>query len=542
MDAADGANVRRVSQVAPYKHFDLPRWSHDGRRLAFEGSGAVNKNKRLFIVNLDGTGLQAFANSAPDWSPDDKQLAFEFIGDRAARPGICVQNVDGRGRDWLLAGLCPRWSPDGSQMAYLSANQLMVRELIEGTDRELIGEPFDEIRGGQAWSPDGERIAFVGRRQDHDELWIISSAGWAKGSKMRWRGSPMGPACWSPDGRRLAVSLNDVVHTLDADDERAPQPLPGQSGKNKDPAWSPDGKRIALVSNRMWASEAQKVEGTGRPRLEEIQRYTKGSIVYGAAFTPDGRRLVLGGDPVHTGVQVWNLATDKAKRLGGQGISIAMFPDGRRFATSWLSPTIQIIDIDTGEIVRELQHGNTVRSIAVSKDGGRLLSGGLDRIARVWDPTSGETLCTFEEHQHWITRAAFSPNCREAITVGHDKTLRVWDANTARQRLAIAHPDVVWGLAVSPDGSQILTGTGGPLSGNPLLLVIDRGEDNTLRLWNSADGKLLREMRGHTHAAYTLDISPDGRLAVSGGWDGTIRLWDLQTGAELSRVEGGQGA
>ncbi len=71
--------------------------------------------------------------------------------------------------------------------------------------------------------------------------------------------------------------------------------------------------------------------------------------------------------------------------------------------------------------------------------------------------------------------------------------------------------------------------------------MIDRGEDNTLRLWNSADGKLLREMRGHTHAAYTLDISPDGRLAVSGGWDGTIRLWDLQTGAELSRVEGGQG-
>ncbi len=299
----------------------------------------------------------------------------------------------------------------------------MVRELIEGTDRELIGEPFEEIRGGQAWSPDGERIAFVGRRQDHDELWIISSAGWARDPRCDGAGRRWGP----PAGRPMAGAWRSASTTSST---RSMPTTNGRRNRCRDKA---EKTRSRLVARRQADRAGQQSDvglrgaesrgdrsasAGGNPTVYE------GNIVYGTAFTPDGRRLVLGGDPVHTGVQVWNLATDKAKRLGGQGISIAMFPDGRRFATSWLSPTIQIIDIDTGEIVRELQHGNTVRSIAVSKDGGAL-SGGLDRIARVWDPTSGETLCTFDEHQHWITRAVFSPNGREAITVGHDKTLRV---------------------------------------------------------------------------------------------------------------------
>jgi WD40 repeat protein len=159
----------------------------------------------------------------------------------------------------------------------------------------------------------------------------------------------------------------------------------------------------------------------------------------------------------------------------------------------------------------------------------------------VWDVEGGEKICTCDKHKEWITRAAFAPDGKEVFSVGEGKKLLIWDAKTGKQRLAIDHPGPIWGLAVSPDGRYIVTGTGGTFNGDPTGLMLNQGDDNVVRMWDAAGGKLVREMKGHTHTVYTIDISPDGRLAVSGGWDGTIRLWELESGAELSRIEGGKG-
>jgi WD40 repeat protein len=218
-----------------------------------------------------------------------------------------------------------------------------------------------------------------------------------------------------------------------------------------------------------------------------------------------------------------------------------MFPDGQRFATTWHSSTIRVLKIDTGEVVREMDHGDIVRTIAVSKDGSRLVSGGLNNLLHVWDTSTGERIGGYDGHKQYIARALFSPDGKQVFSGGEDKQLVSWDATSGKERLRIAHPDAIWGLAISPDGSRVLTGTGGPLDGRPLLLKVSQGSDNALRLWETSTGKLVREMRGHTHAVFSLDISPDGRLAVSGGWDGTTRLWNLETGRELSRIEAEQG-
>ena len=146
----------------------------------------------------------------------------------------------------------------------------------------------------------------------------------------------------------------------------------------------------------------------------------------------------------------------------------------RTAAVCGTSVKIGIGNIDDGKSIRVLHSGGVCISVDFSPDGGRLVSGSINNQAVMWDVASGNRLTVFEKHNASLTRALFLPNAEEVASAGQDKILRIWNAKTAEQRLAIEHPDVVWGLAVSPDGRLIATGTGGPTVGNPIMHRIER--------------------------------------------------------------------
>src|SRR5262249_43473089 len=58
-------------------------------------------------------------------------------------------------------------------------------------------------------------------------------------------------------------------------------------------------------------------------------------------------------------------------------------------------------------------------------------------------------------------------------------------------------------------------------------------EDGLIRVWDAATFRPVVEPKGHTAAAKWLEVSPDGRLALSTGADRSVRLWDLASGKEL---------
>lgn len=543
----DGTNVRNLVSLNDFKWLGNPRWSHDGKRLAFDGKS--NAKPRLFTLGADGKNLLDLGEGAmPSWSPDDKQLAFHVfagtgpLAETAA--GVWVQNVDGKGRARLVEGHAPRWSPDGSQIV-LAGTSLRIFDMIETKSRDVFAgrEKIDSAVGFD-WSPDGKRLAAIIMRNGGRELVIVSADASDKQVTTRLRGNLHGVA-WSPRESLLATSIQDEktgrqqLYLLSADGNDPAKLIDGQEGDNREPSWSPDGTQLAFASSRKTGQSPSVTAAPSECKLELVRSHDKGGTLYSLAFTPDGRSVLLGGDLTNRRLQVWDPNSGEVVRnIDVRAIFVAVSPDGLRAACAEVpGSAVQYIDLKEGTVIREFAHGSQVLSMEFSGDGTRLISGGLDQTACLFNVDTGAELARLK-HDMNIGMVAFSPDGKLVATVCADKKLHLWETATGNKVREIEHAAVPYCVAFSPDGSQLLTGTGGELIGPVQGLAITPIEDNSLRLWDVESGKLIREMKGHTHVVFSVAFSPDGKRAVSGSFDHSVRLWDVERGEELSSIEG----
>ena len=60
----------------------------------------------------------------------------------------------------------------------------------------------------------------------------------------------------------------------------------------------------------------------------------------------------------------------------------------------------------------------------------------------------------------------------------------------------------------------------------------------TVRVWNAATGRQVRELVGHPGGVFSVALSPDGTRIVSGSGDKTLRVWDTASGRQVGELVG----
>ena len=162
-------------------------------------------------------------------------------------------------------------------------------------------------------------------------------------------------------------------------------------------------------------------------------------------------------------------------------------------------------------------HTDAVWSVAFSPDGSTLASGSWDRTIHLWNPNTAQHKNLLIGHTD-IVSVAFSPDGGTLASGSWDKTIRLWNPHTGKlKRTLPAQPGSVASVAFSPDGELLASG----------------GDYQTLLLWNTTTWQVERQLTGHTGLVDVVVFSRNGEMLASSSRDKTIRLWDPHTGTHI---------
>jgi len=326
------------------------------------------------------------------------------------------------------------------------------------------------------------------------------------------------------------------------------------------------------IYNRVWFDAAGHrlcIGGVaGAARLHDVDTgrvlFSVPHVVLGAAFSPDGDRLVTFGPDRLVGL--WDVSRQQEMRVlrghlsvpdrvafSGDGNFIATagrdgtvklwtgtagrervlcsgWPsaptysrDGRKCAVSYCWIGAGVFDADNGKLISAFPYRQMINyGVAFSPDGRFLLTVGADKLAQIWDLRQRRLAGLLRGHDRSLLSAAWSADGRWIATGDSGGVARIWDADTRCELQNIkAQTEFIWSLGFDPAGQKLLTSGFGPS-----------------KIWEVETGRLLRtlddEGEGSSWGAATFD--PDGHRVVAVSLDNHIRFWDVDSGRLVQRL------
>jgi len=204
---------------------------------------------------------------------------------------------------------------------------------------------------------------------------------------------------------------------------------------------APDGVTFAVAQgNRIEIRLMEEKTVTVQKTLESHM-----GSVQSLAWNPDGSFLVSGG---FRKAIVWDVETGKPvqvieDKFAGRITAVAFINNGQRLilADSLATKLGQLHVFRTlgwSRVKTIRAHTDSIYALAISQNGKYIASAGADKLARIWNADTLQSIGNLEGHTDYVLAASFSPNSKRIATSSADHSVKIWDVKSHNEEITFS--------------------------------------------------------------------------------------------------------
>eukprot|EP00468_Gymnochlora_sp_CCMP2014_P014779 CAMPEP_0167770068 /NCGR_PEP_ID=MMETSP0110_2-20121227/17694_1 /TAXON_ID=629695 /ORGANISM="Gymnochlora sp., Strain CCMP2014" /LENGTH=368 /DNA_ID=CAMNT_0007659165 /DNA_START=12 /DNA_END=1118 /DNA_ORIENTATION=- len=298
--------------------------------------------------------------------------------------------------------------------------------------------------------------------------------------------------------------------------------LKGHQGKIYDLDWGNEGKTHVLSA----AADGKLILWDAYLQTKAHAIPLRSNWVMTCALSPSETFVASGG--LDNACTIYNISETMGQYVKNQKpkcvleqhegyLSSCKFIGNKRMLTASGDKTCILWDIETAKALKVFDdHTADVTSLAISKENGTFISGGIDKNAILYDyrEKKGRVL-KFPGHEGDVNSVAYFPGGVAFGTASNDNACRLFDIRCGRQVQRYVSERYHGGPATAIAFS---------ITGNLMFAGYDY-QNNACLAWDTRTAKVSQVLSGHQNRVSCMGVSGAGSALCTGSWDGSLRIW-----------------